>query len=389
MAAKTIHFRVDNGDMMLIVLDSGKRILVDIDIRADADDEDTDTPDVAGQLRKELDGLGRDAKGRLYVDAFLLTHPDQDHIRGLAKHFHLGPPGDWSKSADKILIREQWSSPIVFRRASKDHKLCDDACDWSTEARRRVKKFREEGAQEDGNRVLIMGEDIDGRTDDISDIVIKVDCVFSKISGTNDASFEARLLAPLRAEDEEEEELISKNDSSVILRVDLKVSKVVKARYLIGGDAGVAIWERLWDRNKNRAARLEYDVLVAPHHCSWRSLSYDSWSDKGEEAQVNEAARNALGQARDGALIVSSSKPVEDHDDDPPCIRAKREYLAILDDVKGEFKCVADGSGDKPLIIEVSSSGTKTRRAAFATALGVGTGIGSQPLAHGGPDDED
>ncbi|WP_262048158.1 metallohydrolase [Bradyrhizobium sp. Bra78] len=390
MAAKTMHFRVGNGDMMLMVLDSGKRILVDIDIRADADDEDTDTPDVGGQLRKELEDLGRDSKGRLYVDAFLLTHPDQDHIRGLKNHFHLGPPGDWSKSADKILIREQWSSPIVFRRASKDHTLCDDACDWSAEARRRVKKFREEGTQVDGNRILIMGEDVDGKTDDIGAIVVKVDSLFSTIAGAGDESFEARLLAPLKADDEEEEALISKNDSSVILRVDLKVSQVVKARYLIGGDAGVAIWERLWDRNKNRASRLEYDVLIAPHHCSWRSLSYDSWSEKGEKAKVNEAARSALAQAREGALIISSSKPVEDDEDDPPCIRAKREYLEILEQPNGEFKCVADGSGDKPLVIEIASSGTKIKRAAFATALGLGTGIGSQPLAHGSSaDDED
>jgi hypothetical protein len=389
MTVKTLHFRVGNGDMTLILLESGRRILIDIDVRADADDEDSDSPDVAGQLRKELDDLGRDSKRRLFVDAFLLTHPDQDHIRGLAKHFHLGGPGDWSKTADKILIREQWSSPIVFRRASKDHTLCDDACDWSAEARRRVKKFRDDGSLADGNRIVIMGEDVDGKTDDLGDILVKVDEVFSRICGATDSSFEAKLLAPLKADDEEEEEVISKNDSSVVLTIDLKVSKVTKARYLIGGDAGVAIWEKLWERNEDHADRLEYDVLIAPHHCSWRSLSYDSWSEKGEKAKVNEAARSALGQARDGALIISSSKQVEDDEDDPPCIRAKREYLDILDGVKGEFKCVADGSGDKPLTIEISSSGTKIKRAAFATALGVGTGIGSQPLAHGGQDEED
>jgi hypothetical protein len=172
--------------------------------------------------------------------------------------------------------------------------LCLDACDWSAEARRRVKKFRESGSPSDGDRILIMGEDIDGKTDDIGSIVIKVDERFSRICGGSDPSFEARLLAPLKAADEAEEDVISKNDSSVILRVDLKVQHVTKARYLIGGDA----------------------------------------------------------------------------------------------DVNGELKCIADGPGDKPLTIEVLSSGSKIKRAAFATALGLGTGIGSQPLAHGGNDEQ-
>jgi hypothetical protein len=382
MAVKSLHFRVGNGDMTLMVLESGRRLLVDIDIRGGVVDG-SELPDVASQLRNELDELGRDSEGRLYVDAFLLTHPDQDHIRGLASHFHLGPPLEWSEKLDKIFIREQWSSPIVFRRASKNHTLCDDACDWSTEARRRVRRFRELGSPSDGDRILIMGEDVDGKTDDIGSIVIKVDEQFSRICGASDYSFEARLLAPLRADDEAEEEVISKNDSSVILRVDLKVQHVTKARYLIGGDAGVAIWEKIWNRNEHQSVRLEYDVLIAPHHCSWRSLSYDSWSERGERATVNVAARSALGQARDAALVVASSKSVIDDDDDPPCIRAKREYLDILTRVGGEFRCVADGPGDKPLTIEVLSSGTKIKRVAFATALGLGTGIGSQPLAHG------
>ena len=139
MAVKTSHFKVDNGDMTLIELESGRRILADINIRCAADDEDDDTPDVAKQLRKRLD---RDDKDRLFVDAFLNTHPDADHIRGLEKHFHLGDPSTWSKADDKIIIREMWSSPIVFRRAKakdEDHVLCADAEAWRDEARRRVK----------------------------------------------------------------------------------------------------------------------------------------------------------------------------------------------------------------------------------------------------------
>ena len=84
----------------------------------------------------------------------------------------------------------------------------------------------------------------------------------------------------------------------------------------------------------------------------------------------------------DGALVVASSKTIEDDENDPPCIRAKREYLDILDPVKGEFKCVADSPGDDPLVLEVTSAGPRVKRAAFAVSV-AGTGIGSQPLAHG------
>jgi hypothetical protein len=377
---KTVHFRVDNGDMTLVELESGRRILIDINIRSAADDEDDETPDVAKQLRDRLD---RDEKGRLYVDAFLLTHPDEDHIRGLKKHFHLGDPASWSKRADNILIREMWSSPIVFRRASKGHALSEDASDWATEARRRVKLFREGHAVGDGDRITILGEDVDGKTEDLGAILVKADQTFATICGVYDSSFEARLLAPLIAKDDEEEEIISKNNSSVIIRLDLKLSGVTQARYLMGGDAAVGVWERIWDRNKNRSERLEYDVLLAPHHCSWRSLSWDSWSDLGEKAKVSLPARKALGQARSGALIIASSKTISDDDGDPPCVRAKREYEDILSPKKGEFRCVADGAGDRPMEIEVVTAGPKIKRAAFAATVAAGTGIGSQPFAHG------
>jgi hypothetical protein len=356
MAAKTTHFRVDNGDMMLVEFDSGRKLLVDINIREAADDPDDDTPDVGEQLRSRLN---RDSKGRLYVDAFLLTHPDEDHCVGLARHFHLGPPSDWSKNADKILIREMWSSPIIFRRESKEHTLCDDATDWASEARRRVKFFRDNDAASDGDRILILGEDVDGKTDDLDEILIKVDEVFNRICGSEDDSFESRLFAPMHAADEEEEELLTKNNSSVVMRMELKVGSQTSARYLIGGDAEVAIWDRIWDRNRKVADRLLYDVLIAPHHCSWHSLSYDSWSEHGEDAEVSASARNALGQASNKARIISSSCEIVDDDNDPPCIRAKREYEDILEAVGGHFHCLGDGNDIEPLVLNINAPAKK------------------------------
>jgi hypothetical protein len=387
MVAKVVFFPVGNGDMTLIELESGRTILIDINIRSAADDPDDDTPDVAKMLRERL---GRDAQGRLYVDTFLLSHPDQDHCTGLTKHFHLGRPADWSKTADKILIREMWSSPLVFRRASRTHVLCDDAQAFNTEARRRVKCFRDSGdAVGEGDRILILGEDEDGKTDDLGAILIKVDETFARVNGENDTSITARLLAPLpRSQDEDEEEALAKNHSSTILQLSLSADGQTDAgRFLTGGDAEVAIWERLWDRHQGHPDWLSYDILQTPHHCSWHSLSYDSWSDYGEDAKVCQKARKALSQARAGAVIVASSKPIKDDDDDPPCIRAKREYEAIAKDAQGSFKCVGEhpsAAAPDLLEFEIGRHGPrlKTKLMRAASVLGAGV-VGRQPLAHG------
>ena len=388
MAASITFFPVSNGDMTLICLDNGQTILTDINIRGAADDDDDDTPDVASDLR---DRLKRDKQGRKYVDAFLLSHPDQDHINGLRNHFHLGPPGEWSEDDDKIFIREMWSSPVVFRRASTDNPLCEDAKAWAREARRRVKRFRDDGFNTvEGDRILIMGEDVDGKTDDILDIVVKLDDIFSACNRVEDGAFEARLLGPLPAEDEDDEEELKKNDSSVILRFSLKGGGVSdRCRFLTGGDAGVVIWKRLWERHGNDSADwLTYDILQTPHHCSWRSLSFDRWSELGEKVKVDPDAREALSQTRKGAVIVASSKPIKKDDDNPPHERAKREYVDMLDGDGERFYCTDEYWNDESqaLEFEVKASGITRKLAKVAALAAPALGIGAtaaQARQHG------
>lgn len=200
MNAKITFFPVGNGDMTLVVMEAGLRVLIDANIRAAADDPDDDTPDAASLLRERL---SRDGDRRLYVDTLLVTHPDKDHCTGLRKHFHLGPPDTWSATADKIFIREIWSSPMVFRRASRRNALCDDAKAFNTEARR----YRDAGAAvADGDRILILGEDEDGRTDDLDAILVRVGREFSRINGTEDESMTARLLGPLPSDGDDDDE---------------------------------------------------------------------------------------------------------------------------------------------------------------------------------------
>src|SRR5690606_3035620 len=84
-----------------------------------------------------------------------------------------------------------------------------------------------------------------------------------------------------------------------------------------------------------------YDILLAPHHCSWHTLSYDSWSNSADP-KVSTDALSALSQAKDGAVIVSSSNKIKNDKSDPPNYQAMKEYQKIVQDVGGEFKCLAD-----------------------------------------------
>ncbi len=386
MATPTItFFPVGNGDMTLIKTGNGRSILIDTNIRSAAEDPDDSTPDVAKKLRDRLD---RDEDGRLFVDVLLLSHPDQDHCTGMENHFHLAPLNAYSKSADKIVVREIWSSPIAFRRASTTHTLCDDAKAFQKEAIRRVQLFRNNRTAGNGDRILILGDDVDGKTDDIPEIVIKIDTVFNRLNGAADGTISMRLLGPLPALDDDEEEQLSKNHSSTILRFTLGVSGNSDAcRYLTAGDAEVAIWERLWKKHKANAEHLNYDLMLTPHHCSWHSLSYDSWSELREKVIVNQDARSALGQTRPGANLIASSVPIQDDDNDPPCIRAKHEYVMIAGDAKGEFRCLGEyprASAPDVMEFEITANGPRLK-STRSTIEGIGGGgaIGSRPIRHG------
>lgn len=385
MTANITFFPVDNGDMTLIQLaDTDKTsIMIDVNIRKDADDLGKNTFDVAKDLRSRLKA---DKKGRPYVDVFLLSHPDKDHCTGLDKHFYLGDlekyPDDNKKQNEKrIVIREIWSSPIVFRRASKNHTLCEDAKAFNKEAKRRVKVNRESNFNvEDGNRILVLGEDEKGKnnkskTDDLGKILIKVDERFSKIKGKSTSYLEALLIAPrpVNDDDDDREDLLSKNNSSIILnlRISASLTKPDGCHFLTGGDAEVAIWEKVWNKYKGNSTDLEYDLLQAPHHCSWHSLSHDSWSDS-DNPKVSPDAHSALSQAKDEASIVSSSKAFVDGET-PPCIGAKKEYEKIVDNVGGIFYCTGEHPKKvsvKPLEFEVGKNGG-IRKSSVAAGIAI------------------
>lgn len=371
MTASIEFFPVGSGDMTLIRLQSGKTILIDINIRQKADQEsEKDYPDVAGMLKQRLE---RDSDHRLYVDVFMLSHPDQDHISGLRKHFHLGAPSTWKEpeedEPEKIIIREMWSSPLTFRRLDKvDGPLIPEAEAWRKEAKRRVKLFRDGDSASgvDGNFIRVLGEDVHhDKTDGIERLLVKTGQTLDEICRKKDPSFSAVLLAPKVVSKEEADELPGKNNSSIVMQFSLAATddNKVAGKFLTGGDAEVDIWKRVWQRNKEVPENLEYHILQTPHHCSLGALSYDQYSDrngktgKGEDCEIDPEAYRALSQAEAKAFIVGSMDVPERESGRG---LARRIYTDLAESVSGQMFCTMDDSKDRPLTIFITESGPTT-----------------------------
>ena len=337
-------------------------ILIDINIR-DTSSSDEDICDVAQELR---DRLPVDTKKRPYVDAFILTHHDDDHVLGFREHFHQGPLSDYKEPKDdeipKIVIRELWSTPRFWKVASANYTLSDDAKAFNKEMKRRVKLFEDTSViQPEGDRAIIIGKDPDGKTDGLDTILREIGTSFTRINDRNIAAkLDGFILGPLdQQKDEPDENFDEKNRQSIILQLNVKESSYIH-KIFMSGDAECLVWEKLWRVYKD-SDRLDYDLLSTPHHCSWHSLSYDSQSED-EDPKVCTNAKNTLSQKKDGARIIAQCKPIKDDDDDPPSKAAKDEYLIIVSE--NCFYCTDEHPKEKnpePLEFNLTSYGPQKK----------------------------
>ncbi|WP_299194789.1 metallohydrolase [uncultured Amphritea sp.] len=376
------HIPVGNGDMTLMKIASNNiyhYVLVDMHIRQNGE-SDEDKCDALAALH---DLLEKDDEGRPYVDVLILTHPDEDHIRGFRENFHQGSPDDYVVSRDgendKIFVREIWSSPLIFRRKSKNNSLCKDAIAFRDEAKRRVELYKtEKKIGKQGDRIRLIGEDEDGKTDDILDIVYQNEDVIDTLNEVYINELSATVLGPLASEEFEDDTSPDKNRSSIIIQWGLASHGYTSpSNYiLLAGDAGVEVWDVLWGKYKNNTEILQYDILLAPHHCSWHTLSHDSFSDT-DNPQVSADAKSALNEARKGAVIVSSSNEIKNDKSDPPNYQAMNEYESITDGADGTFQCLSDykpsnGKTPEVLTYKLTNSGpqeeTKTSEESSSTA---------------------
>jgi hypothetical protein len=346
-------FPVRNGDTTLIRLGDGAFIVVDCNItKASQDDDDEERYDVHDHLVR---AVGKDDEIP-FVDAFLLTHPDQDHCRGFQDVFYAGDPEDYAEKNRKdglIRIDELWFSPRVFVEFEGD--LCDDAKAFKDEADRRLKLHQDgsSSANERGNRLRIVGYTAQEDLADLEDLRVAAGEVTSTLNGTERDGFSAFIHAPFERDTDDEEG--DRNDTSVVWQLRFDVDGEERAcLVLMGGDAGHRVWKRIWERSV--VEDLEWDLMLAPHHCSW---SFFNDTPQEENTEPQGTSLEVLRQGREGAVVVASCKPIKKSDSNPPHAAAAEVYRAELE-ADDKLRVTEENEGNAgavPLSYEFGATG--------------------------------
>ena len=360
--SKMVFYPVGNGDMTLLKLNDSNSttILIDMNVRnASHDDGQDEYYDVMSHLKSNLK---KNSLGRYYVDAFILTHGDADHISGLENNFYLGDIDRYSnkdKENEKIIINEMWSSCRFCKRKSNDNTLSNDARAFNKEMKRRVKLFKDsQSIQKEGNRARIIGSD-HNNTETVKGIVSELEDNIKYINNRYLSDFKIIPLGPLDQQETEDDDDFNNNKNRGSLVLQLTVSQNSREnKILLTGDAEASIWE--YNEELYDSDLLEYDILHLPHHCSFYSIGT---KNKDGDYIVLDNAFNALSHAKnkDTAIIISSSVEIVDDDKNPPHYKAKQEYLKIINNKKN-FYCTEEHLEDKklaPIEIELTSAGTQ------------------------------
>lgn len=345
-------YPVGNGDCSLITIGgANKKMMFDCNFRQKAEDENDEMYDVLGDL---LDNeLTTKKCGLPFLDAFLLTHPDQDHCRSFADKFYLGDPDAVSPSAKdekKILIGELWYSPRVFEEQTGD--LNADAKAFKKEAKRRMALYKSDPrkADKDGNRIRIIGWTDNPDLKGLEDRIVTPGNTISEVNGTNCRYFEMFIHAPFKNDISGED----RNMTSIVsqLRFDSEKEHQV-ARIFLAGDTEWRIIEEIMDKTSDDN-NLKWDLLEAPHHCSYKFFADD------REDDPNQKSLDFLEKSESNAFVISSSKVVKQNSDNPPCQKAKNRYTDRVG--KSNFLCTSGTSedeADKPIIFVIDNDGLK------------------------------
>jgi beta-lactamase superfamily II metal-dependent hydrolase len=376
-----IYWSVGSGDSSTIVVDANTIIQVDLNKRADSEEEGSLYVNVVKELKDSL----RKKDGKPYLDVFALTHPDEDHCKG------------FEELLENVTIGEIWFTPRVFKESKTD--LCKDAVVFKNETKRRMEKINKAGGiVSSGDRIKLFGYDaILGKGGDYEGFpkahLVIPGTSFSEIDGIHRTEITVFAHSPFKDDMDGD-----RNGTSLTFQTTLKKSgKELKLLHF--GDLSYIQLKKIFDTTADKS-NLKWNVLLVPHHCS-KSAMYHAEDANSEETlrpDIIEAVKKTMETT---AYIVSSSEVIPSENkphDNPPHVKAKNRYVEIAGD---NFLCTQEHPDKKrpqPIIFklrddggieppetpkEVEKDNGKSLSASIITARGTSSGAPKNPRQFG------
>jgi hypothetical protein len=373
-------YPVGNGDQTLITLSDETTLLVDCNIREGCKgDDNKEMYDVHKDL---LNSIRR--RNRIpFVDVFILTHGDQDHCRGFKANFYQGDPKNYGEKHLKdelIMMDTMWFSPMIAEQYTNDD---EDA--HQCEAERRLKMHREKHAEKDnaGNRIKIIGYDSNKDYKDLNHLRAVPGDTVTRFNDKDHDTFSIFIHAPFKIHLDSNDK--DKNSASIVFQArfkDTAASKEFSCLAFFTGDSDYTTWETILERTKRfkndgEKKALNWDIFIAPHHCSWTFFNKHPQEDNAEPVATS---LEVLGYKNKGAKVVASSKKIQNNTDNPPHHKAKAQYVKSVGDSNFLNTSTNDMDGDtlQPIVFVLTPNGpTKSPGSKIGGALTSGGGAGA------------
>ncbi|TMX38225.1 hypothetical protein [Vibrio sp. Hep-1b-8] len=325
---------IGNGDSTTVSINDDVKLQIDLHHMVAAEDEDEEYFPVVDHLVEELPEID----GKPYLSVFALTHPDKDHIQG------------FDKLLDEATIGELWLTPRIF----DDEELSKEADAFYEEAdRRRKLAIEKNGDLESGDKIRIFGYSSILEEDKFKgfpeDLLTLPGESLSLLDGEDlGAEFHAFIHSPFKAEEDDE-----RNDTSLGMQISLG-DENDDLKVLIFGDLKHDSLRKIIDISKTNENedKLEWNILLAPHHCS-KSVMYTK-DENDKNIFQREMMDDLESYCLDIGYVVSSSKSIPASNkkgDNPPHAIAKERYEEI---VSTDFLCTHNDESEdaEPIVFE-------------------------------------
>ncbi|WP_299577573.1 hypothetical protein [uncultured Williamsia sp.] len=343
-----VFWPVGTGDSSTVVVSEEILVQVDLNDREKADDEANPEVPVVDLL---VDALPIGSDGRPFLAAFVLTHADKDHCSGFADLL------------EKATIGELWATPRMWRELADDPDaaLCEDAQAFHKEVRRRVDAVKKAVAAGDeidlGDRVIVVGYDTAEAEHSYHDLpeeyLVKPGNSVTKINGVDYIGrFNAFIHAPFK-----DDCAAARNETSLSMQVTLTDDNGLDVKVLLFGDLAYDTIIKIFNYSEGHSRQefLEWNLLLAPHHCSKKVMYV---VEDGEDTLKSDILDKFEEYSRDDAVVVASSQPIPTTDKagaNPPHRKAANRYQDRFEFIcTMEWPSIADPS---PVVLAIGDAG--------------------------------